>query len=53
MIYTYRDALRLVDMAAAHAGFPIRYQIACATEAGPPPGDWRPEGWKDSSEEEI
>jgi hypothetical protein len=43
-VYTYKDALRLYDMAVAHTGITPEYQIVCATEAGPPPDDWRPEG---------
>jgi hypothetical protein len=42
-VYTYADALRLVRMATAHTGLTAKHQIACATEAGPPPDDWRPE----------
>jgi hypothetical protein len=42
-VYTYADALRLVRMATAHTGITGKHQIACATEAGPPPDDWRPE----------
>jgi hypothetical protein len=42
-IYSYADALRLVRMASAHTGIDVKYQIVCATEAGPPPDGWRPE----------
>jgi hypothetical protein len=41
-VYTYEDALRVLDMTRAHTGFDVKYQIVCATEAGPPPNDWRP-----------
>jgi hypothetical protein len=40
--YTYRNALRLRDMAIAHTGITPKYQIVCATEAGPPPENWEP-----------
>jgi hypothetical protein len=42
-VYTYNDALRLLSMTVAHTELDIKYHIVCATEAGIPPDDWRPE----------
>jgi hypothetical protein len=44
IVYTYKDALRLRDMAIAHAGITPKYQIVCATEAGPPPDTYQEYG---------